>query len=65
MERQLRWYVQLIGFYQALVAIAVAIGFVAVMTGILEQSPAAFFMGVLWIVGGPAVVWFATEREDG
>lgn len=64
MERQLRWFIQLGGFYRILITVAVLIGIVAIATGILEQSPVTFFLGMFWIVGGPAVVWFVTERGD-
>lgn len=62
MERQLRWFIQLDGFYRILITVAVALGLVAVATGILEQSPVTFFLGMFWIVGGPGVVWVVTER---
>lgn len=64
MERQLRWFVQLTGFYRILVGVAVAIGFVAVMTGIVEQNAVTFFIGMLWVVAGPGVVWLLARRED-
>lgn len=63
MERYLRWFARLGRFYQIILTVAVLVGLLAIAVSAVSNNPLFTLVGVLWLVGGSAVVWIADRRE--
>ncbi|MXR51960.1 hypothetical protein GRX03_10155 [Halovenus sp. WSH3] len=63
MERYIRWFAGLDGFYQLLVAGGLVVGIGAVGTAAATENPLFLLVGAFWLVVAPAVVWVAARRE--
>lgn len=63
MERYLLWFARLGGFYRVILAAAICIGVLAIAASAATDQPLFLAVGILWLLGGPAVVYAADRRE--
>jgi len=64
MERYLLWFARLGRFYRVLLVGAVLVGILAIAASAATDHPLFLAVGVLWILGGSAVVYVADRLDS-
>jgi hypothetical protein len=65
MEKYVLWFARLGRFYQITTVLALAVGMIAVATGVGTGNGVFLGVGVLWLLGGTGVVALASRYGDG
>lgn len=64
MEQYLLWYANLHKFYRILLLASMGVGVLVLGAGMATENAVMFFMGILWLVGAPAIVHVASRYEE-
>jgi hypothetical protein len=64
MNPYLRWYASLHKFYRILLWASIGVGAFGVVAGLVTESVPTAGLGVFWLVGGPAVIYFASVFDS-